>query len=130
MALARYVEVGKTATAELSPIGSQYDIAFNAFKNFFKLKTSVEWEARLEKTGPCGCSNDTGDGGCDSHFQYRPPAPGKPRGAMKQSTMADTWAKKWNGSSESSREVAVLMPSDEVEDDETGYCPTTPEGGW
>jgi hypothetical protein len=49
---------------------------------------------------------------------------------MKQSTLADTCAKKWNGSSESSREVAVLMPSVEVEDDEIGYCTRTPEGGW
>jgi hypothetical protein len=131
MALARFIEVGKTATAELSPIGSQYDIAFNAFKNFFKLKTNVEWEARLEKTGRCGCSNDTSDSSCDSHFQYRPPAPGKPKGAMKQSsTLADTWAKKGNGSGESLREVAVLMPSVEVEDDEIGYCARTPEGGW
>lgn len=130
MALTRYIKPGKTATAELSPIGSQYDIAFDAFKKFFKLKTNVEWEARLEKRERCCYANSTGDSGCDSHFRYRLPGPGKPKGAMKESTLADTSAKKGNVSGGSSGEVTVLMPSVEVEDDETGYCARTPDGGW
>jgi hypothetical protein len=130
MALTRYIQPGKTATAELSPIGSQYDVAFDAFKKFFKLKTNVDWEARLEKRDRCCDASSIGDGGCDDHFRYRPPGPGKPNGAMKQSTLAETWAKKANESRGSSGEATVLMPSVEVEDDEIDCCAMTPEAGW
>jgi hypothetical protein len=130
MVLNRYTKPGKTATTELSPLGSQYDIAFDAFKNFFKLKTNVEWEARLEKRDRCCYSNSAGDGGCDIHFRYQPPGPGKPKGAMKQSTLANASEMKENGSRESSGEVTVLMPSVAVEDDEIENCTRTPQGSW
>jgi hypothetical protein len=130
MTLTRYIKPGETATAELSPIGSQYDVAFEAFKKFFKLKTNVEWEARLEKRDRCCDASSMGDGGCDDHFRYKPPGPGKPKGAMKQSTLAETWGKESNGSRGNSVEVTMLMPSVEVDDEETKGCARTPEGGW
>lgn len=130
MALTRCIQPGKTATAELSPIGSQYDVAFEAFKKFFKLKTNVDWEARLEKRDRCCDASNMGDGGCGDHFRYQPPGPGKPKGAMKQSTLAETWAKGGDGSRGTSGEVTVLIPSVEVEDDEIDCCARTPEAGW
>ena len=131
MALSRYIQPGKTATAELSPVGSRFDIAFAAFKKFFQLKTNVEWEARCQrkKSDRC-CDQSNVDGGCDGHFRYQPPGPGKPKGAMKQSTLTEHWTKNGAGSSGSSGEVMLLIPSVEVEDDEIECSARTPEGGW
>ena len=129
MALTRYTKPGKTVTAELSLIGSHYDVAFHAFKKFFKIKTNVEWEARLEKRDCC-CDATSMDGGCDGHFRYQPPRPGKPKGAMKQSVQVERWAKQGMASRASSGDVTVLMPSVEVEDDEIECSARTPEGGW
>jgi hypothetical protein len=71
-----------------------------------------------------------GDGGCDEHFRYQLPGPGKPKGAMRQSTLVESWAKKGNGSRGSSGEVTMLVPSVEVEDNEIECSARTPEGGW
>ena len=129
MALSRYIKPGKTATAELAPIASRFDMAFDAFKKFFKLKTNVEWEGRLQKTDRC-C--DAGmDGGCDDHFRYQLPGPGKPKVAMKQSTLTEHWAKKRSeGSDDNPGDVTVLVPSVEVEDDDIECSARTPQGGW
>jgi hypothetical protein len=105
-------------------------VAFASFKKFFKAKTNVDWEARLEKKDQCCDASSIGDGRCDDHFRYQPPGPGKPKGAMKQMTLVERWAKKGMENKGSSEDVTVLMPSVEVEDGEIHCSARTPEGGW
>jgi hypothetical protein len=69
-------------------------VAFAGFKKFFKAKTNVDWEARLEKRDRCCDASSIVDSRCDDHFRYQPPGAGKPKGAMKQTTIVERWAKK------------------------------------
>jgi hypothetical protein len=87
--MSKYSAKGKTGTYEAAPIGSQFDVAFAGFKKFFKAKTNVDWEARLEKRGWCCDASSIVDRRCDDHFRYQPPGPGKPKGATKQTTLAE-----------------------------------------
>ena len=105
-------------------------MAFAGFKKFFKAKTNVEWEARLEKRDRCCDASSMGDGECDDHFRYQPPMLGKAKGAMKQMTLIERWAKNGMGSGRSLGDVTVLIPSVEVEDDQIHCSAMTPEGGW
>jgi hypothetical protein len=128
--LSKYSAKGRTGTYEAAPIGSQFDVAFAGFKKFFKAKTNVEWEARLEKRDRCCDASSMGDGECDDHFRYQPPMLGKAKGAMKQTMLIERWAKNGMGSGGSLGDVTVLIPSVEVEDDQIHCSAMTPEGGW
>lgn len=103
-------------------------MAFAGFKKFFKAKTNVDWEARLEKRERCCQASDIGDGGCDDHFKYQPP--GKQKRAMRQPTLSETWVKEGNVSRRNLGDVTVVMPRVEVEDAEIECSARTPEGGW
>jgi hypothetical protein len=49
---------------------------------------------------------------------------------MKQTTLVERWAKNGMGSGGSSRDVVVLLPSVEVEDNQIHCSARTPEVGW
>lgn len=60
------------ATNMLAPVGSSFDVAFDHFKKFFKLKTGKTWEDRLQKAVP---SKDA--------FIFVPPKNGETTGVMQ-----------------------------------------------
>lgn len=128
--LSKYSTKGKTGTYEVAPIGSQFDVAFAGFKKFFKAKTNVDWEARLEKRERCCQASNIGDGGCDDHFKYQPPGPGRQKGSMRRPTLSETWVKEGNASRRNLGDVTVVMPRVDVEDEEIECSARTPEGGW
>ncbi|KAI1355798.1 hypothetical protein F5Y01DRAFT_326319 [Xylaria sp. FL0043] len=49
-------------------------VALEKFKSFFKKKTKIAWDDRIDKMGTTG----------SEHFQYQPPTGGKPVGLMKK----------------------------------------------
>lgn len=52
-------------------IPSAFDVAFRQFRKFFRIKTGVEWDCRLD-----------GVGGGEEAFVYVPPTKEQPRGVM------------------------------------------------
>ncbi|KAL9134303.1 MAG: hypothetical protein Q9175_004517 [Cornicularia normoerica] len=67
---AKYRSPGHAPTSEmLTPIGSSWETAWDAFRDFFHLKTGTKWEERFVKT----------DIGSEA-FTYTPPKAGQPRG--------------------------------------------------
>jgi hypothetical protein len=52
-------------------IPSTFDVSFRQFKKFFKLKTGIEWDCRLD-----------GVKGGEEAFVYVPPVEGQPRGVV------------------------------------------------
>lgn len=128
MCISKFTTRGKAGTAHLTPIGSQYDITMAAFKKFFKLKTGIAWEARLEsskerKNSAC----EVGDGGFDgSHlFKYMQPAAEEPQGAMRQKTRKEELKENKN-----KPEATVLLPYVELSKAELDVSARTPEAGW
>ncbi|KAF2432708.1 hypothetical protein EJ08DRAFT_695107 [Tothia fuscella] len=69
----------------LTPIGSEYHVAFKAFRDAFKEKTCREWEDRMSEV-PLPPEVVGKDGG--RPFQYRRPAEGEPRGMKRQKLLA------------------------------------------
>ena len=57
----------------LTTIGSSWDKAWKAFKDFFKLKTKKDWDYRFQKL-------NLGADAADA-FVYTPPREGEPRGS-------------------------------------------------
>ncbi|KAK5629646.1 hypothetical protein RRF57_005361 [Xylaria bambusicola] len=55
-----------------SPV--DFDTAFRKFKGFFKKKTNIGWDDRIDKVGTTGPES----------FQYQPPCGGKPVGIIKK----------------------------------------------
>lgn len=53
----------------LAPIGSSWETAWDAFRDFFKLKTGKQWEERFVRMAA----------GSEA-FTYTPPKAGQPRG--------------------------------------------------
>ena len=69
----KYSKPGNDPVASiLAPIGSSFDVAFDHFKKFFKLKTGKHWEERLQKTVP---RKDA--------FMFAPPKEVEPRGVLQ-----------------------------------------------
>ncbi|OBT93997.1 hypothetical protein VE01_07121 [Pseudogymnoascus verrucosus] len=52
-------------------VPSTFDVAFRQFRKFFKIKTGIEWDCRLD-----------GPGAGEDAFVYVPPGRGEPRGVM------------------------------------------------
>ena len=48
----KYSRVGTSSIQLLAPLGSELDLALEAFKNFFKLKTGIKWAERFEDRSP------------------------------------------------------------------------------
>ncbi|KAI9705109.1 MAG: hypothetical protein M1836_006892 [Candelina mexicana] len=69
----RYSRPGKSADQNLTPIGTLFDSCFAAFTKFFKSKTGLCWEERLDKKKVEG-----------EVFTYTPPVLGRPRGRMPE----------------------------------------------
>ena len=68
----KYSKPGANSTASiLAPIGSSFELAFDHFRKFFKLKTGKDWDDRLHKTAPS-----------KGAFIYVPPKEGQPKGVM------------------------------------------------
>ncbi|KAI9709830.1 MAG: hypothetical protein M1812_007622 [Candelaria pacifica] len=69
----RYSRPGRSAGEDLTPIGSLFSPCFAAFTKFFKTKTGLRWEERLDKKKVEG-----------EVFTYSPPVLGRPRGRMPE----------------------------------------------
>jgi hypothetical protein len=78
--LSKYSAKGRTGAYEAAPIGSQFDVAFAGFKKFFKAKTNVEWEARLEKRERYCDATSMGMMGVTITSDISPLGPGRRRG--------------------------------------------------
>ena len=124
MCITKYSTRGKAGVHILAEVGSHFDLAMVSFKKFFKLKTGVAWEARLDPRRDSACDT-TGDGGCDERFLYRPPVKAQPKGIMKQMTIRE---KMKDGGDLPA--VTMVLPSVEIDDTELECSAKTPEGGW
>ncbi|KAI1816814.1 hypothetical protein GGS20DRAFT_161387 [Poronia punctata] len=62
----------KSIETKLSKSPSDLDTAFKIFKAFFKKKTGISWNERIDKAGTTG----------PDLFQYQPPGGGKPVGLL------------------------------------------------
>ena len=116
----RYSEIGKLGTASIAPIGSTFDFAMQQFKWYFKQKTGVSWEQRLEPNLQ-HCASANTDGGSDTRFVYKPPPVGKPRGLMPGKTRMER---------SKEGDVTVVIPSVEIDDTELDCQAKTPQAGW
>lgn len=66
----KYSTPGQTPTNQmLAPIGSSWETAWDAFQEFFQLKTGMKWEERFVRMEMMG-----------EAFTYTPPKVGQPRG--------------------------------------------------
>ena len=73
----KYSAPGDTPSASvLAPIGSSFDVAFDHFKKFFKLKTGKEWDDRLLKTAMA-----------KDDFAYVRPRDGQPKGILSSDAL-------------------------------------------
>ena len=70
-------------------IPSTFDVSFKQFQKFFKLKTGIEWDCRLDKL----------KSGEDS-FVYMPPPKDTPRGVLPMGWMEPQVEKPDNGADE------------------------------
>ncbi|KAI9680290.1 MAG: hypothetical protein M1829_001176 [Trizodia sp. TS-e1964] len=70
-AYTRYIRAGRSATQMLAPVGSFFETAHKAFRDFFRARTGRAWEDRLVPEAPK-----------EDVFLYAAPGPGKPRGMM------------------------------------------------
>lgn len=69
----KHSKPGESPTARiLAPIGSSFEVAFDHFKEFFKLKTGRDWDDRLRKVEPI-----------PSAFVFALPKTGEARGVMQ-----------------------------------------------
>ncbi len=124
MCVTKYSTKGKAGVLELSPVASHFDLAMASFKKFFKLKTGVVWESRLDPRK--NSERDAGgDGGCDQKFLYRPPTKGQPKGMMEQKTRREKMEQ-----NDGLPILTKVLPSVEVDDAEIECSAKTPDGGW
>ena len=71
---------GKTSESHiLAPVGSSFNVAFDHFKNFFKLKTGIEWDQRCRSWMVP-----------DANFIFMPPRIGEPRGILQEDYAAES----------------------------------------
>ncbi|KAI0975999.1 hypothetical protein F4678DRAFT_482289 [Xylaria arbuscula] len=73
-----------------SPV--EFDTALKKFQSFFKKRTNISWDDRVEKLGAAG----------PEYFQYQPPVGGKPVGLLSQrcASTSGKAAQPVNGSTE------------------------------
>lgn len=112
--------------------GSSWELAFDAFRKFFKTKTRKDWNDRLDgKPAPI-----SGDGNSDDPFRYQPPkSAGESKGLVKQKTRLERAKEAQSTQGES---VAMIVPtieiSDEDDDDEESHpkveARTPPDMKW
>lgn len=126
----------------LAPVGSHFDIAFSAWKAFFKAKTGKLWEDRFDgKVAPLKTDKATGlilQGSEGVRFRYMPPwesgvepAPVSTDGITIDQTNA---RKGQTGSQDDNGSVVMVLPKGDYVVEDTGFDNTirvpTPESGW
>ena len=98
----KYSKPGANSTASvLAPIGSSFEVAFDHFKKFFKLKTGKDWDDRLPNTAPP-----------KGAFIYVPPKEGQPRGVILCDGLSEA------GTGDSTIAIIARKPKHEMPSDE------------
>jgi WGR domain len=108
----KYTRKGTSGREILAIPGSSWELAFDAFRKFFKTKTRKDWNDRLDgKAAPI-----SGDGSADDPFRYEPPKGyHEPKGLVQQKTRLQRAQEAQSGSDES---VTMIVPTIEISDDE------------
>lgn len=126
----KYTRKGASGREILAIPGSSWDLAFDAFRKFFKTKTRKDWNDRLDGN-PAPSSSD---GNLDDPFRYEPPSSAhEPKGLVEQKTRSER-AKQ--DLADRAGSVTMIVPTIEISDDEGERChlnvqACTPEGvGW
>ena len=108
----KYTRKGASGREILAIPGSSWELAFDAFRKFFKTKTRKDWNDRLDGK-PAPINSDEND---DEPFRYEPPAGARePKGLVEQKTRFER-AKEASSGSEGC--VTMIMPTIEISDDE------------
>jgi WGR domain len=107
----KYTRRGASGREILAIPGSSWQLAFDAFRKFFKTKTRKDWNDRLDgKPVPI-----SGDGHDEDPFRYEPPAnPREPKGLVEQNTTRSERAKEILSRREGS--VTMVVPTIEISD--------------
>jgi len=108
----KYTRKGASGREILAIPGSSWELAFDAFRKFFKTKTKKEWSERLDGK-PARISND---GNADEPFRYEPPqGRHEPRGLVEQKTRLERANEARLGEDDS---VTMIVPTIEISDDD------------
>lgn len=106
----KYSRKGASGRDILAIPGSSWDLAFDAFRKFFKTKTKKDWNDRLDGKQP-----PTSDDGSEDAFRYEPPeSANEPKGLVEQKTRFER-VKEASVGQEGS--VTVIVPTIEITDD-------------
>ncbi len=108
----KYSRRGVSGRDILAIPGSSWELAFDAFRKFFKTKTRKDWNDRLDgKPAPI-----SSDGNSDDPFRYEPPQSAcEPKGLVEQKTRLERAKESQSGGDES---VTMIVPTIEISDDD------------
>lgn len=128
----KYTRKGASGREVLAIPGSSWEVAFDAFRKFFKTKTRKEWNDRLDGK-PVPISSD---GNADDPFWYEPPqGRHEPRGLVEGKTRLER-ANEMKADGDDG--VTMIVPTIEISDDgDIGdeshmglHACTPPRTGW
>ena len=106
----KYTRKGASGREVLAIPGSSWELAFDAFRKFFKIKTRKDWNDRLDGK-PAPINNDGTD---DEPFRYVPPASTyEPKGLVQQKTRLE---RAEENSSTRETSVTMILPTIEISD--------------
>jgi WGR domain len=108
----KYTRKGASGREILAIPGSSWELAFDAFRKFFKTKTKKEWNERLNgESAPI-----SSDGNADDPFRYEPPQGRyEPKGLVQQRTRLERAKEAHSGRDDS---VTMVVPTIEISDDD------------
>ncbi|KAF7502874.1 hypothetical protein GJ744_004969 [Endocarpon pusillum] len=108
----KYTRKGASGREVLAIPGSSWEVAFDAFRKFFKTKTRKDWNDRLDGK-PVPISSD---GNADDPFRYEPPqGRHEPRGLVEGKTRLER-ANEIKPDGDDS--VTMIVPTIEISDDD------------
>ena len=108
----KYTRKGTSGREILAIPGSSWDLAFDAFRKFFKTKTKKDWNNRLDGR-PAPISSDES---ADDLFRYEPPQGSRePKGLVEQKTRLERAKETYSARDDS---VTMIVPTIEISDDE------------